>query len=146
MPGLDGQRINKDPLTPWKSGWLAISLRTYVDLNKPMILYTGASDQCIGACLTQPCPEMGVSVPGIPEKVPIYFLSHRLSPTQQRWPVIKKEAYPIVYALQKLDYYLSGAKFTIKTDHKHFQYLFEAELTNKKYNNRQLNWVGITAK
>ena len=72
------------------------------DLNKPMILYTDASDWCIGACLTQPCPEMGGPVPGIPE-VSIYFLSHRLSPTQQKWPMIKKEAYAIVYALQKLD-------------------------------------------
>ena len=41
-------------------------------------------------------------MPGVPEEVPIYFLSHKLSPTQQRWPVIEKEAYAIVYAFEKL--------------------------------------------
>ena len=76
-------------------------------MNKPMTLYADASDLCIGACLTQPCPEKDDPVPGIPEEVPIYFLSHKLTSTQQKWPVIEKEAFAIVYALQKLDYYLN---------------------------------------
>ena len=46
--------------------------------------------------------------------------------------MIEKEAYAIMYAVQKLDYYLSGAVFTIKTDHKPLKYLLEAEWTNKK--------------
>ena len=58
-----------------------------------------------GACLTQPCPGKDGPVPGIPEEVPIYFLSHKLTSTQKKRPVIEKEAFPIVYALQKLDYY-----------------------------------------
>ena len=85
---------------------------------KNNILIHDASDQCIGACLTQPCPEKDGPIPGIPEEIPIYFLSHKLSSTQQRWPVIEKEVYAIVYAQQKLVYYLNGAQFTIKTDHK----------------------------
>ena len=64
----------------------ATPLLAYPDLSKPMILYTDASDQCIGACLTQPCPERDGPIPGVPEEVTIYFLSHKLSPTQQRWP------------------------------------------------------------
>ena len=44
----------------------------------------------------------------------------------------EKEAYAIVYALEKLNYYLSGATFVIKTEHKPLQYLFEADWTNKK--------------
>lgn len=36
------------------------------------------------------------------------------------------------YALQKLDYYVSGAVSTIKTNHKPLQYLLDAEWTNKK--------------
>ena len=59
----------------------AILLLAYPDLSRPMILYTDASDQCIGACLTQPCPERDGPIPGVPEEVPIYFLSHKLSPT-----------------------------------------------------------------
>ena len=101
----------KDQLT-------AIPLLIYPDLSKLMVLYTDASDQCIGVCLTLPCPEKEGLVPGIHEEIPIYFLSHKLSHTEQRWPVIEKESYAIIYALQKLDNYLSGATFIIKTDHK----------------------------
>lgn len=110
----------------------AIPLLTYPDLSRPMVLYTDASDRCIGVVLTQSCPDRDGPVPNIPEEVPVYFLSHRLSETQQRWPVIEKEAYAIMYAVQKLDYYLSGAVFTIKTDHKPLKYLLEAEWMNKK--------------
>ena len=46
--------------------------------------------------------------------------------------MIEKEAYAIVYAIEKLNCYLRGATFVIKTDHKPLQYLFEADWTNKK--------------
>ena len=88
--------------------------------------------QAINVCLTQPCPEKDGPVPWIPEEIPIYLLSHELSYTQQRWSVIEKEEYAIVYALQKLDYYLNSALFTIKTDHKPLKYLLKADWTNKK--------------
>ena len=88
-----------------------IPLLAYPDMNKPMILYTDASDQCIRACLTQPYPENDGPVPRIPEEIQINFLSHKLSSTQQKWSFIEKEAYAIVYTLQKLDYYLNGAVY-----------------------------------
>ena len=91
-----------------------------------------ASKQCKGASLTQPWPEKVGPGPGIPEEIPVYFLSHKLSPTEQRWPVIEKEEYAIIYALQKLDYYSSGATFILNTDPKPLQYLLKAEWKNKK--------------
>ena len=97
----------KDQLT-------AVPLLAYPDLSKPMVLYTDASIRYIRVVLTQPCPEMDGPVPGMPKDVPIYFLSHQLSETQQRRPVIEKEVFTILYAGQKLKYYLSGAVFTIK--------------------------------
>ena len=115
----------KDQLT-------AMPLLAYPDLSKPMVLYTDASDRCIEAVLMQPCPDKDGPVLGVPEEIPIYFLSHWLSETQQRWPVIEKELFAILYAVQKLDYYLSGAVFTIKTDHQPLKYLLEAKWTNKK--------------
>lgn len=125
----------KDQLT-------TIPLLAYPDMNKPMILYTDASDQCIGASLTQPCPEKDGPVPGVPEEIRIYFLSQKLTSTQQRWHVIEREAYAIVYALQKLHYYLNGAQFTIKTDHKLLKYLFKADWTNKKIQQWALKITG----
>ena len=65
----------KDQLT-------TIPLLAYPNMNKPMMLYSDACDQCIRAYLTQPCPENGGPVPGIPEEIPIYFLSLKLSSTK----------------------------------------------------------------
>ena len=95
----------------------------YPDLIKPFVLYTDASDYCVGAVLVQ-------EIDGI-EK-PIQYLSHKLTDTQRKWPVIDKEGYAIVYALQKLDHFLNGAAFVIKTDHKPLKYLFSSEMKNKK--------------
>eukprot|EP00105_Crassostrea_gigas_P025107 XP_011445573.1 PREDICTED: uncharacterized protein LOC105340996 [Crassostrea gigas] len=71
-----------------------VPLLAYPDTNKPYILYTDASDNCIGACLTQKTKEG--------EDKPIYYLSHKLSKTQEKWSTIEKEAFAIHYALQKL--------------------------------------------
>lgn len=73
----------------------AIPLLTYPDCSKSMVLYTDASEQVIGAVLTQPCPDKDGPMPGIPEEVPVYFLSHRLLETQQQ-PVTEREVYQSV--------------------------------------------------
>lgn len=66
---------------------------------------------------------------------------------------MEREAYTIMYTLQKLDYYLNAAVFTIKTDHKPLQYLLEADMTNKniqqwalklsRYNSKNI-WLAET--
>jgi len=94
------------------------------DPTKPYLLYTDASDKCIGAILVQK-DDQGV------ERV-IHYLSHKLSGAQLAWPTIEKEAYAIVYALKKLHAYLWGASFEIHTDHKPLKSLFQAEIRNTK--------------
>ena len=86
-----------------------IPLFAYPQLNKHCYLYTDASDKSIGACLTQICEETKT-------ENSIYFISHKLSDTQSMWSTIEKEVYAIHYALQKLDHYLYGVKFTIPCD------------------------------
>ena len=88
-----------------------VPLLAYPDVNKPYTLYTDASNTCIGACLTQNCTSDKNQLYGVANnEKPIFFLSHRLSRTQEKWPIIEKEAYAIHYALQKLDHYLHGAE------------------------------------
>ena len=77
---------------------------------------------------------------------PIYFLSHRLSKTQQKWPVIEKKAFALHYALQKLDHYLHGAEFIIKTDHKPLNYLLESLMQNEKVHLWALGISGYNCK
>ena len=73
--------------------------------NKPYLFYTDASQTCVGAILCQ-ADESGT------EKV-IQYISHQLNSAQCKMATVEQEAYAIVYALQKLRHYLSGAKFTI---------------------------------
>ena len=59
-------------------------------------------------------------------------MSDQLNDTQQRWPIIEKEAYAIVYSIQKFRPYLLGSKFTVNTDHKPLQHLFTSEMRNAR--------------
>ena len=76
----------------------------YPDPQKPYVLYTDASDTCIGEVLMQPWEDEN----GKEVEKPVYFLYHKLSNTQCRWSTIEKEADAIHYSLQKLDHYLMG--------------------------------------
>ena len=125
-----------------KESLTVVPLLAYPDINKPYTLYCDASDTCIGACLTQACTNDEKELYGVKNnEKPIYFLSHRLSKTQEKWPIIEKEAFAIYYALQKLDHYLHGAEFVIKSDHMPLKYILESPMQNKKI---QLWALGIS--
>ena len=72
----------------------------YPNTNKPYKLYTDACDYAIGAILVQDDDE-GV------ERV-IHYVSHQLSELQKKWATIEKEAYAVIYALQKLRNFYGG--------------------------------------
>lgn len=92
--------------------------------DRPYKLYTDACDYAVGAILVQDDDD------GI-ERV-IQYVSHSLSAPQRRWSVIEREAYAVVYAIQKLRTYLYGAKFTVYTDHRPLRGLFTKALNSTK--------------
>ena len=108
MQNLNGLKSAKLPLIFCKESLTTVPVLAYPDTSKPYILYTDASVDCIGARL---CQHHGEG-----EK-PIYYLSHKLTSSQTKWPTIEKEAFAIFYALEKLDQYLHDADFIIRTDH-----------------------------
>ena len=93
-------------------------------LDRPFKLNTDASDYVIGAILVQQEDDQVERV--------VQYISHALSPTQTRWATIKKEAYSVVFALDKLRPYLLGAECTIHTDHKPLKFLFTKQMENTK--------------
>jgi hypothetical protein len=94
------------------------------EIGKSFALYTDSSDHTVGAVLCQ-------FEDGTPK--PIHYLSHKLSRTQQHWPVIEKEAFAIVYALEKFRVYLEGSgKFPIFSDHKPLSFIESTECKNAK--------------
>ena len=121
-----------------KDSLTVVPFLAYPDTNKPYVLYTDASNTCIGACLTQKTDQG--------EEKPIYFLSHKLSPTQTRWSTIEKEGFAIHYALQKLDHYLHNAQFIIKTDHRPLKYILDSPMQNKKIQLWALSIAGYNCK
>lgn len=96
----------------------------YPNIQKPYKLYTDASNYAIGAILVQE-DDNGI------ERV-VEYISCTLKDSQLNWPVIEKEAYAVVYALQKLRPYLYGASFVVYTDRKPLKSLFLSEIKNTK--------------
>ena len=96
----------------------------YSRTDRSYKLYTDACDYAMGGVLFQE-DDIGV------ERV-VQYLSHQLNDQQRHWATIEKEAYAIVYSLQKLRPYLWGTKFKIFTGHKPLHCLFQTEVANTK--------------
>ena len=90
----------------------------YPDPNKKYIIYTDASDDACGAQLLQ--EHDGT-------EFPVAFLSHTFTETQRKWNTTEQKAYQVYYVITKWNYYLQGANFTVKNDHKPL-----AKLLNEK--------------
>ena len=82
--------------------------------DQPFVIHTDASDFAVGACLSQVVNE---------EHNPIAFASAKLSDVQQRWSTIEKEAYAIIFALNKFDFIVFGREIHLYTDHNPLQYI-----------------------
>jgi len=85
--------------------------------GEPFLLYTDASLYAIGCCLAQE-DELG-------NKHAIAYGSQKLTPTQSNWSVIEREAYAILWALNKFHDITFGAHITILCDHDPLKYLLE---------------------
>ena len=107
-----------------KTHLISSPVMAYPRTDLPYRVYCDASDTCIGSVLVQ------LGADGV-ERV-IHYVSHQLSQVEQRWATIEKEAYAIVYALQKLRPYLYGAEFSIHTDHKPLKSLLSSPMRNPK--------------
>ena len=107
-----------------KKALTAEPIMAYPNTNKAYKLYTDACNYAVGAILVQEDDE------GI-ERV-IHYIPHQLNDMEQKWATIEKEAYAVIYALQKLRTYLWGSDFTIYTDHKPLKSLFLQEVQNTR--------------
>jgi hypothetical protein len=92
-----------------KDSLKSIPILGYPDVDKGYIVYTDASDTCIGAVLCQEFEPDQRLYPNVHNEKPIHYLSHRLSSTQQRWSTLEKEAFAIKYALEKFHPYIRNA-------------------------------------
>ena len=111
-----------------KSALISEPILKLPDENKQFIVQTDASDSAIGAVLLQ--DHDGVLFP-------ICYISRKLQKREQNYSVIERECLAIVWAIQKLQMYLYGRKFTLQTDHQPLIYLTK----NKVANSRLMRWA-----
>ena len=96
----------------------------FPDASKPFELYCDSSMDCIGSCLVQRDENN--------DPRPLYYISHSLDKSKRKWGITEKEAYAIVYSLQKLKPIVYGIPLVIYTDHNACCALQSGNLANAK--------------
>ena len=92
----------------------------YPRRDRVFVLDCDASDEAAGAVLTQ-LDEEG-------KEIVVQYASYTFTGAEQRWPIMEKEAYAVVWAINVFRSYLLGRKFTVRTDNS-ATFLFEAGTT-----------------
>jgi RNase H-like domain found in reverse transcriptase len=49
--------------------------------------------------------------------MPVVFASSKLTPTQQNWAILEKEAYACLWALRKFKHWIFGSQVVVYSDH-----------------------------
>jgi hypothetical protein len=102
-------------------------LLQYPDFTRPYVLTTDASNDAIGAVLSQG---------PIGKDLPIAYASRILINAENNYPTIEKELLAIVWSCKYFRQCLYGRNFTIVTDHRPLTWIFSV----KDPSSRLLRW------
>jgi transposase InsO family protein len=87
--------------------------------SEDFLLETDASEVAVGAVLSCRTQQGNWR--------PVEFGSRTLSETERHWPAHEREAYAIVWALDKFDHFLRGRIFRVHTDNSSLEFLNKAK-------------------
>ncbi|GFX29993.1 retrovirus-related Pol polyprotein from transposon 297 [Trichonephila clavipes] len=103
-----GQKECEDSFLQLKEALTSSPILIYPQPDKPFILDTDASNESVGAVLSQEIDGQ--------ERVVAYW-SKCLSKPERNYCVTRKELLAIVKAIEHFHHYLYGQKFLLRTDH-----------------------------
>ncbi|KAI0494874.1 hypothetical protein KFK09_025020 [Dendrobium nobile] len=99
--------------------------------GKPLILYTTALDESLGALLAQENEEGKENA--------LYYLSRRLIPAELKYPAMEKQCLALIFAVQKLRHYMLSHKISLISRVNPLQYL----MTRPTLSGRLARWSMI---
>lgn len=100
----------QDNLETLKEKLCEASVLRFPDFKKQFTLITDASNEGLGAILSQ-------------EAHPCCYISRTLNPPEKNYSTTEKELLTIVWVIKRLRQYLLGKKFIIRTDHQALKWL-----------------------
>ena len=103
-------QVQEDAFSAVKQSLTSTPVLAHYDVSKETKLSTDASSYGLGGVLLQKQSDK--------KWRPVAYASRALSPTEQRYAQIEKEALGITWASERFEDYLIGKKFEIETDHK----------------------------
>lgn len=98
------------------------------EIGRVTNVYCDSSDYACGAVLTQVTEDN--------TERPVAFISCKLTETQRNWAAIEKEAYSVIWALNKFKIWVLGHHTTVFTDHNPLIYV----LNNKSKSTKLMRW------
>ena len=110
QPQVDAFQHAKELLT-------SSSVLVHFDPSRDLLLAYDASPYGVGAVLSQ------VMDDGSDQ--PVAFASHSLTPAEKRYAQLDKEGLAIIFSVKCFHQFLLGCHFTIVSDHKPLQHLFD---------------------
>lgn len=111
-----------------KQALVSEPLLVYPDFSKPFILSTDASNQSVGAILSN-------VIDG--NEHPICYASRQLSPCEKNYTTFEKELLAVIWAVKYFRCYLTNVHFTLYTDHSSIKWL----LSLKDSTSRLTRWA-----
>ena len=109
-------------------------LLTHPDFDRPFVLMTDASGIGIGAVLSQ--TEEEKKTEGVVE-----YASRTLTKAECAWSATEQEALAVKWACEVMRPYVYGVRFTVITDHRALQWVFQ----NQSNNLRLARWALLLA-
>ena len=110
--------VQQDAFEQLKQAITTPPVLIYPDFSKPFLLTTDASNEALGAVLSQ--GKVG-------SDKPIAYASRALSKTEKRYSTIEREALAVVWAVNNFRSYLLGRVFTVYTDHQPLKGVFHVK-------------------